>query len=101
MAENETNQEEPTAGVEPTKYRGPWGHIIRGMWRTPLGMFGVVLTTVSITLMILGVIVEILGIVHNPYVGIITYLILPGGMIMGLMIIPVAACQRTPADQFK
>ena len=64
MAENETNQEGQTSGEDPDKYRGPWGHIIRGMWRTPLGMFGVVLTTVSITLMILGVIVELLGIVR-------------------------------------
>lgn len=91
MAENETNQ---TAGEDPKKYRGPWGHIIRGMWRTPLGLFGVVLTTVSITLMILGMIIEALGAVHNPYVGILTYMILPGGMIMGLIIIPLAAWLR-------
>ena len=92
MAENETNQS--TAKGSAKKYRGPWGHIIRGMWRTPLGMFGVVLTTISITLMIIGMIVEGLGVVHNPYVGIITYMILPGGMIMGLLIIPIAAFLR-------
>jgi hypothetical protein len=95
MAANETNQEgQSTAGSDAKSYRGPWGHIIRGMWRTPLGMFGMVLTTISITLMILGMTVEILGIVHNPYVGIITYMVLPGGMIMGLMIIPLAAYLR-------
>jgi hypothetical protein len=92
MAENETNQ--TSAGDSPKKYRGPWGHIIRGMWRTPLGMFGVVLTTISITLMIIGMIVEGLGVVHNAYVGIITYMVLPGGMIMGLIIIPIAAFLR-------
>jgi hypothetical protein len=64
------------------------------MWRTPLGMFGLVLTTVSITLMILGMIVDLLGVVHNPYVGIITYMALPGGMILGLIIIPLAAYLR-------
>ena len=31
MAENETNQEGQAAGEDPKKYRGPWGHIIRGM----------------------------------------------------------------------
>ena len=93
MAENETNQTTASGG-DPKKYRGPWGHIIRGMWRTPLGMFGVVLTTVSITLMILGMIVDALGIVHNPYVGIVTYMLLPGGMIMGLAIIPISAYVR-------
>jgi hypothetical protein len=95
MAEQETNQQgQTTASDDPKKYRGPWGHIIRGMWRTPLGLFGVVLTTVSITLMILGMVVDLLGVVHNPYVGIITYMVLPGGMIMGLTIIPVAAWLR-------
>ena len=95
MAANETNQEgQNTAGTDPRRYRGPWGHIIRGMWRTPLGLFGMVLTTVSITLMILGMIIDFLGIVHNPYVGIITYMVLPGGMIMGLLIIPLAAYLR-------
>jgi hypothetical protein len=95
MAENETKQEGQAApGTGATKYRGPWGHIIRGMWRTPLGMFGMVLTTISITLMILGMIVDLLGIVRNPYVGIITYMIMPGGMIMGLLIIPLAAYLR-------
>ncbi len=95
MADNETNQEgQTTAGEDPKKYRGPWGHIIRGMWRSPIGLFGVVLTTVSITLMILGMIVEGLGIVHNPYVGIVTYMILPGGMVMGLLTIPLSAWLR-------
>jgi len=97
MAVNETNRQgaEPAGeeGAEKT-YRGPWGYIIRGMWRTPLGMFGVTLTTISITLMIVGVLVEQLGIIHNPYVGIITYMILPGGMIAGLLIIPFAAYLR-------
>ena len=95
MAENETKQEgQAPAGGNPEKYRGPWGHIIRGMWRTPLGMFGMVLTTISITLMILGMIVDFLGIIRNPYVGIVTYMLLPGGMIMGLLIIPFAAFLR-------
>ena len=91
MAENGTNQ---TTGGDSKKYRGPWGHIIRGMWRSPLGLFGVILTTISITMMILGMIVQGFGIVHNPYVGIVTYMILPGGMLMGLLIIPFAAYLR-------
>ncbi len=95
MAENQNNQQGQTRpSGDPQKYRGPWGHIIRGMWRTPLGMFGMILTTGSITLMILGMIIDLLGVVHNPYVGIITYMALPGGMILGLMIIPLAAYLR-------
>jgi hypothetical protein len=95
MAENDSEMQKP--GATPGKrtgYRGPWGHIIRGMWRTPLGLFGVALTTVCITLMLVGVVVDQLGLLHNPYIGVITFMILPGGMITGLILIPVAAYLR-------
>lgn len=75
-------------------HRGPWGHIIRGMWRTPLGLIGVILTTVSATLMVIGLIVEIFGLSHNVYVPLLAFLVLPGGMITGLILIPVAAFLR-------
>lgn len=94
MAENESNQEGQTTGGDPKEHRGAWGSIMRGVWRSPLGLFGIVLTTVSITLMILGVIIEVLGIVQNAYIGIVTFMILPAGMIMGLMIIPIAGYLR-------
>jgi hypothetical protein len=95
MAENDSEMQKP--GVTPGKrigYRGPWGHIIRGMWRTPLGLFGVALTTICITLMLVGVVVDQLGLLHNPYIGVITFMILPAGMIAGLILIPVAAYLR-------
>ncbi|OGQ95878.1 MAG: hypothetical protein A2521_01875 [Deltaproteobacteria bacterium RIFOXYD12_FULL_57_12] len=64
------------------------------MWRSPLGLFGVALTTISITLMLVGVVIDQLGLIHNPYIGVITFMILPGGMITGLLIIPLAAFLR-------
>ncbi len=75
-------------------YRGPWGHIIRGMWRSPLGILGVVLATVSATLMVIGLIIELFGLTHNPYVPLLAFLILPGGLITGLLLIPLAAYLR-------
>jgi len=71
-----------------------WQYIIKGLWRSPLGVFGVILTTVSITLMVAGVILNILGFVQNTYANLFTFLVLPGGMITGLAIIPVAAWLR-------
>lgn len=93
MSENENVQ---SGGENNTDepYRGPWGYMVRGMWRSPLGIFGVALTTISITLMLVGLIVDQLGIIHNPYIGVITFMILPGGMVTGLIIIPVAAYLR-------
>jgi len=79
---------------EEASERGPWAHIIRGMWRSPLGLIGVMLTTVSATLMVLGLVVEIFGLTNNVYVSIFAFMILPGGMITGLILIPLAAYLR-------
>lgn len=95
MAENENNQEQPlTDRAKQETYRGPWGHIIRGMWRSPLGLFGVAITTISISLMVIGLTLDLLGLVDNPYFAVATYLVLPGGMITGLLLIPLAAYLR-------
>ena len=68
--------------------------MIRGTWRSPLGILGVILTTVSATLMVLGLIVEIFGLTENPYVPLVAFLVLPGGLITGLVLIPLAAYLR-------
>ncbi len=79
---------------ENEKERGAWGHIIRGMWRSPLGVIGVLLTTVCATLMILGLTVEILGLSENVYISLFAFLVLPGGMVTGLLLIPIAGYLR-------
>jgi nitrate/TMAO reductase-like tetraheme cytochrome c subunit len=76
------------------KERGAWSHIIRGMWRSPLGLIGVMLTTVSATLMVLGLAVEVLGLTDNVYVSLLAFLVLPGGMITGLLLIPLSGFLR-------
>ncbi len=88
------NSEPKNTENQSGQYRGPWGHIIRGMWRTPLGLFGVALTTISITLMLVGLVVDQLGLVDNPYIGVLTFMVLPGGMVTGLLLIPLAAYLR-------
>ncbi|MBU0484290.1 MAG: NapC/NirT family cytochrome c [Proteobacteria bacterium] len=77
-----------------SEHRNAWSHIIRGMWRSPLGLMGVTITTVSITLMLIGLVFDMLGLIDNPYANIFTYMVLPGGMITGLLIIPIAAYLR-------
>ncbi|MFP3983086.1 MAG: NapC/NirT family cytochrome c [Desulfurivibrionaceae bacterium] len=78
---------------DPT-HRGPWGHIIRGMWRSPVGLMGVTITTVSATLLVIGVVFDLFGFFKNPYAGFFTYLVLPAGMVIGLLLIPFAAYLR-------
>ncbi|MDH4320926.1 MAG: hypothetical protein OEV73_05440, partial [Desulfobulbaceae bacterium] len=62
---NTENNNNP-GGATGQSQRTAWGHIIRGMWRTPLGLMGVVITTVSITLMLVGLVIDILGLVDKP-----------------------------------
>ncbi len=95
MSENETNQKEENKGEDSEQLsRSPWSNIIRGMWRSPLGLMGVTITTVSTTLLVIGTLVDLFGYFDNPYAGFFTYLILPGGMITGLLLIPFAAYLR-------
>ena len=75
MNENNSEQLDEKEG-----YRGPWGHLIRGMWRTPLGVMGMAMVVISITLMLIGLIMDIMGLVENPYAAIATYMLLPGVM---------------------
>lgn len=74
--------------------RTAWGFIIRGMWRSPLGLMGVTITTICATLMLVGLLLDQIGIIHNPYAAMVTYMILPGGFVTGLLMIPVAAYVR-------
>ena len=91
-SENDSQQDNGSADQK--AQRNPWSHMIRGMWRTPLGLFGLGITTVSATIMLFGAVIDMLGLIDNPYVGIIIYMILPGGMLLGLGLIPMAAWLR-------
>jgi len=55
---------------------GPWKGLLSCTWKTPLGFFGVSLTTISITLIVLGLIGHITGLIANHYFAIFTFLFL-------------------------
>lgn len=60
----------------------------------PLSILGIVLTTISGLSIITFLLVEWLGHLPNPYIGIFAYLILPGIFIIGLVLIPVGMLMR-------
>lgn len=64
------------------------------MWKTPFGVFGILLTTICTCLIIVGFFIDLLDIINNPFLGVLTYMILPFGMIAGLLIIPLAVYLR-------
>lgn len=67
-----------------------WQEQLGISWKTPMGLFGVGLTTVCFTLLILGLSAHMTGLIQNHYASIITFMIFPAGIIFGLILIPVA-----------
>ena len=55
--------------------------------KTPIGLFGIGLTTVCLTMTILGLLGHISGLIQNPYAAIITFLVFPAGAVFGLFLI--------------
>jgi len=60
----------------------------------PITILGVLLTTISAILIITFVLTELVAGLQNPYTGILTYLILPGFFVVGLLAIPIGAWRR-------
>jgi len=65
--------------------------IFRGLWTSRLGILGVLLTTISACLIATALILEALGMLTGSYHGLVTYMLLPGFFILGLILIPVGA----------
>ena len=68
-----------------------WNSVFLGLWHSPLGLFGILLTTASASLLLIGIIAELSGALANPYTGILIFTILPAGMVIGLILMPLAA----------
>ncbi len=57
--------------------------------RNPISLFGAAVTTASGVLIVTLVSMELVGHRGSPYIGILSYLILPGFFLLGLMLMPV------------
>jgi hypothetical protein len=57
--------------------------------RNPLTLFGIWLTTVSAILFLVVFFADLFGLVHNPYLGILFFLILPSFFVAGLLLMPL------------
>ena len=63
--------------------------LVRDATRNALGLLGVAITTVSGVLVLVLAIIGFLGVARGPYLGIITFLVLPFFFVLGLALIPV------------
>ena len=66
------------------------GAMFRSLMSHPLGFMGVLLATVSSVMFLLLLSLEVLGRLDNPYIGILTFMVLPGLFVLGLVLMPIA-----------
>lgn len=59
--------------------------------RHPLGFIGVNLTTLSGVLLVILLLLSVIGAPTNPYLGAVTFLVLPFFFVLGLVLIPIGA----------
>ena len=57
--------------------------------RDPFSLIGATITTASVVLIAILFVLELIASHGNPYTGILAYLILPGCLVLGLLLIPV------------
>src|SRR5262245_33608732 len=55
----------------------------------PLAVAGTVVTTISGALFVAALALEVLGFHTSPYLGIVTFLLLPATFVLGLLLIPL------------
>ena len=73
---------------------GSWRQSLQASCNTPLGMIGIGLTTIFFVLSVLGLTAHATGMVDNPYTLIITLVLFPLGMVLGLLLVPLAAIMK-------
>jgi len=60
----------------------------RVLVRHPLAIAGVIVTTASAVVFVTLVIAELLGMLTNPYAGLVVFVAIPAVFVMGLLLIP-------------
>ena len=71
--------------------RGWIGALGQLVWRNWLTLFGSSLTTVSACAIVVFLVMGLAGIPLSPYIGLLTYMLLPAVFVLGLILIPVGA----------
>ncbi len=59
--------------------------------RHPLGFVGLNITTISGILLVVLLAAQLFGFAGNPYIGIVTFGILPGLFVLGLLVMPISS----------
>jgi nitrate/TMAO reductase-like tetraheme cytochrome c subunit len=63
--------------------------IVAAALRSRVSAIGIALTTASALIFLFLLALELLGILHNPYIGIVVFVVLPALFVIGLLLIPI------------
>ncbi|MBU4260987.1 MAG: hypothetical protein KKC76_03785, partial [Proteobacteria bacterium] len=66
MSNNDQNTNQEHDPRDNEKGKSALARLIQGLWRSPLGVLGIAITTFSITLIMIGMIIDMLGLIKNP-----------------------------------
>jgi len=96
MAERKSDLSEPQGGLQGgvADNNATWQEQVGLSVKTPIGLFGIGITTICFTLTVIGLFGHVTGLIENQYAAIVTFLVFPSGMIFGLVLIPVASYMR-------
>ncbi len=72
------------------RYLRYFRNFVQGLATDRVGTAGIVLTTTAFVLFVFMELLRLVGAVTNAYVGLVTYMALPGLFVLGLILIPVA-----------
>jgi len=69
-------------------------HFFASLTRNPISLAGTALAVAALTLMIFLFIIQVVGFEGGPYLGILTFLVLPVFFVTGLLLIPVGIMRQ-------
>jgi nitrate/TMAO reductase-like tetraheme cytochrome c subunit len=64
-------------------------NFLAALTRNPISLVGAAITTASALLILSLFVMEIIGFLGNPYIGILAYMVFPGIFALGLVLIPI------------
>src|ERR1700752_2436951 len=77
---------EDTQGVNPQTDHPP---VSRNLIKNPISLIGIALAAVAFANIVFLVLIDLLSSQPSPYIGILAYMVAPGFLILGLILIPL------------
>src|ERR1039458_7147786 len=77
---------EDTQRVDPLRDHPP---VSRNLIRNPISLIGLALAAVALANIVLLVLIDVLASHSSPYIGILAYMVAPGFLVLGLILVPI------------